>query len=297
MYPILFEFGFITVYALWFFVMVGFFAGSMLFTSLTMRSRIKIDLLTNNAYFLFIIGLIGARAVFIATHPEYYVVPFSWSSLPSFFAIWDKGLSFWGALVGWGLGLIYIARKENEPLSRLLDAMAPALTLGMFFGSIGAFLDGINYGTPSELPWALIFKSANVKYIAPIHPTQLYSAFYLLIITGILLKMFWQLRGKLSGFIAESALFLVGVFKFFEEFFRGDEAASIGPIRIQQLFALAAACFGAYLIYIRYQNRRGKDPEEILKSSTKRLLDFFQRIKRNVQESVSSAPTPPIANE
>lgn len=264
MYPILFEFGPITVFSLWLFVAIGFAAGSMLFVKLAKRYRLRLDLLSDNSFLLFFWTLLVSRAAFILFHPEYYFYRFQFKKIFDLFALWDKGLSFWGASFAWFAGIWYISRKRGESALRLFDIMIPSLLLGMFFGNIGAFFDGINYGSPTDLPWGFTFRSANVKYISDIHPTQLYGAAYVLIISLGLLAILKMLRGKFEGFVSEIAIFAFCLFRFLEEFARGDEVLKIFFIRFPQFMAGFGLLISGYILYKRYKNTAGGSPLENL---------------------------------
>ena len=76
MYPILFEFEGMTVYALWFFIAMGFVVGSLTFVHLAKRSRLKLDLVADHSFFLFICTLVFARLFFIAFHFDLYFYQF-----------------------------------------------------------------------------------------------------------------------------------------------------------------------------------------------------------------------------
>lgn len=189
-------------------------------------------------------------------------------------AIWDKGFSFWGAVFAWVVGLWYLSNKkqENKEKFKMFDLMSPALLLGMALGNIGAFLDGINYGTPTNLPWGMVFRSANVKYITQIHPTQLYAAIFVSLIAVLLLFTLKKLRGGLTGFVSEITISLLSLYKFFEEFIRGDETIKIFGIRLPQVLALAGLLIGIYFIRQRYLNKTGGDPTGILKDLSSKII-------------------------
>lgn len=269
MYPVLFEFGFITVFSLWLFVAIGFITGSLFFINLAKRNRVRLRLISDHSFFLFFSALIASRFLFIVTNLDLYFYRFSFQNFLSLFAIWDKGLSFWGGVFGLFLAILYLAKKRDESILRLLDILVPSILIGIIFGNIGAFLDGINYGTPTNLPWGMIFRSANVKYISPIHPTQLYSALYSFLIAGGLFMLLKNLRGQLPGFTAEIGLGATSFFIFLEEFVRGDDAIKIMGMRISQLLALLGIFTAAYLIHKRYFNKTGGDPERLLKKFLK----------------------------
>lgn len=290
MYPILFEFGPITVFSLWFFVACGFVAGSMVFVHFAKRMRVRLNLLADNSFALFFWTLGMSRLAFVMLHPEFFFYRFNLKSVGALFAVWDKGLSFWGALFAFLIGVFYLSKKYEQSPLKLLDILAPAVFIGMFFGNIGAFLDGINYGMPTNLPWGMTFRSANVKYISAIHPTQLYSAFYALglgLVLATLLKR-WRAAGiNLSGFIAELGFTAYSLLKFLEEFFRGDETLKLFSIRIPQLMAFFGICAGGYLLYQRYTNRTGGDPARVLKTT---LTQIFSRLRKK-QDSAETPGT------
>ncbi|MBI4995060.1 prolipoprotein diacylglyceryl transferase [Candidatus Peregrinibacteria bacterium] len=282
MYPILFELGPVTIFSKWLFIALGFVAGSLLFVRLSKRNRIKLNVLTKHSFALFFWTLIVSRIFFVLLNWDLFFYQFHFKNILKLFEIWDKGFSFWGAVITWFLGVWYFSKKEGESGARLFDVMAPCLLLGMAIGSVGAFLDGINYGTPTSLPWSISFHSANVKYVAPIHPTQLYAAFYTLILTWGAKELFQRNRGRLAGFVFEISAFAFCAMKFIEEFFRGDETFEILSLRVPQILALIGAILAAYAIYIRYTNKRGGDPDAILQKFVQKLLKKVVPLKRGI---------------
>lgn len=266
MYPILLEFGPVTVFSLWFMITLGFVAGSLIFVKLAKRYRMRLTVLFDHGIPLFFWTLIVSRLVFVVFHSDLYFYQFKFSKLTSIFAVWDKGLSFWGAALAWAAGVWFLSQKQKEPASKVFDIAAPAFLIGIFFGNIGAFLDGINFGAPTQLPWGMTFLSANVKYIAPIHPTQIYGALYVAAIAAFLFILLKELRGRLPGFVAETGVFLFSLLRFFEEFFRGDETVKIAFLRLPHLVSAVFVLAGCYLIYRRFMNKDGGDPEGLLKN-------------------------------
>ncbi|MBI2638963.1 prolipoprotein diacylglyceryl transferase [Candidatus Peregrinibacteria bacterium] len=290
MYPILFEFGIVTVFSLWFFIAVGFVVAALLFIRLSKRYRVRLALLSDHGLFLFLWTLLVSRLTFVLMHTELYFYRFQFTKMIKIFALWDKGLSFWGAAIAWFLGIWFLTqRHENAPvnMSRLWDILSPAILIGMFFGNIGAFLDGINYGTPTNLPWGMAFRNANVKYISEIHPTQLYAAFYVLVIACTLLWTLKMLRGRLPGFVTEAGIFLFSLMKFTEEFLRGDDVVKIFSLRLPQLLAFCALIVSGYLLYQRYENRNGGDPERILKNFAQKIFKKLQKPNLSINSATS----------
>ena len=56
------------------------------------------------------------------------------------------------------------------------------------FGRIGCFLVGDDYGTPSNLPWAVAFPEGLPPTTVAVHPTQLYEAVGLAVLGWLLLR-------------------------------------------------------------------------------------------------------------
>lgn len=261
---------------------------------LAKRTRVRFSLLTDNSFSLFLWTLLISRTFFVVTHPDFYFYNMRLGTLWSVLSIWDKGLSFWGAVLGWVSCILYLGYKRGESVLKLLDLFTPAVMIGLFFGCIGTFLDGINYGTPTDLPWGMTFRSANVKYISPIHPTQLYGAVYSLLLGIGLFILFKKLRSALPGFITEVGVFSFGLLKFFEEFLRGDETIKIFSIRAPQIAAALAVIAASYAIYLRYTNKSGGDPDRLIKSF---VTDKILKKLRKPDSSENAAKMSPLQNQ
>lgn len=295
MYPILLEFKFITVFSLWFFIAAGFVAGSSLFVYLAKRNRIKLTAITEHSVFLFIVTLAVSRAFFIFTHPDIFFTHINTQKIFGFFMFWDKGISFWGAVLGLSLGIAYISWKRQENPARIFDILVPSLLLGMVFGGVGAFLDGINYGTTTNLPWGVTFRSANVKYITAIHPTQLYSSLAslgLCLMLLLALKKFRNLNSpQTPGLTAWGGIFSFSVYRFLEEFLRGDEIIRIFSIRSPQLLAALMIFVSGYVLYSRYSQLSGKGGSSLISNIVTSLSTTAKKIFRSSEERMSGRST------
>jgi phosphatidylglycerol:prolipoprotein diacylglycerol transferase len=120
------------------------------------------------------------------------------------------------------------------PFRRTLDALAPSLALGFAIASVGAFAGGSNFGTPTNLPWAVTYTSRlaslwnGVPLGSPLHPVQLYAALAALCVCALLLKLIanhdkWNIR---NGEIMGTWLFLHGAISFLLNLLRGDLIAT-----------------------------------------------------------------------
>lgn len=272
MYPILFELGSVIIYSLWFFVTVGFIVGSVVFTNLCKQNRVAISLFTDNALSIFLTGLVFGRLTYVLFHWSFFFFSYDVREVLGLLGIWDKGISFWGTLIGVIFALYRKRKNTEEPLMSLLDQLTPAVLVGMLFGEFGAFLDGSLYGSPTTLSIGVTFKSAYVKYISPIHPTQLYAMFYTALIFILTLHLLKKSRSAtVHGIVTELAVTLMSACIFIEEFFRGDDVFTLFGIRIGMYISAIIFGIGAYHLRKRIQNPEQNDPDGVLRCITSPL--------------------------
>jgi phosphatidylglycerol:prolipoprotein diacylglycerol transferase len=191
------------------------------------------------------LGIIFARLYYVAFNWEFYRRA-PWE-IP---AVWHGGLAIHGGLLGGVLGLLLSAKWKKVPFWSLADVAVPAVALGQVFGRIGNFLNGDAFGTPTTLPWGVVFpldSPAGAAYPGqPLHPAMLYEA------VGNLLIFFalWRLSKVPArpGFLAALYFVLYGLVRFPCEFVRGD-ALWLGPFRAAQVASvLLILGFGSWLI-------------------------------------------------
>ncbi len=252
MYPILFEAKFFQIQSLWLFVSLGFLASMLFLIYLAKTHRLKLNFILNYGLKMALFSLLFARLFYVISNYDAYFFDFSLGQLKYVFFIWDQGLSFWGAVLGFLIGLRRYCKLGEENLQEWLDVIIIAFFMGMTISSIGLFLDGANYGHESNLPWAVNFENITVRYSVPVHPTQLYSALY----NFILLIVSWRLY-VLQKFKDDGDLFLAGIsafslFSFLEGFLRGDEVLIILGLRYSQYFELIIGLISLFLLLDRY---------------------------------------------
>ena len=211
-------------------------------------------------------GLLGARWLYLAIHPD------SWRGPISLIALWDGGIVSFGGFVGGALGVIWLARRKRLPLPSLADTMLPALFLGQVFGRIGCFLVGDDYGAPWDGPWAVAFPKPEGGLIpdelvgVPLHPSQLYlSALNLVIfVTGAAVLA----RRRFAGQAAVVVLALYGVGRFLIEFTRGDDVARgiYGPLSTGQWLSLATLAL-AGVLWVRLSARQPQPADVVLRTA------------------------------
>ncbi len=254
MLPFLYDSAYLSIQTVWVFAVIALLAGSYLAVQRLKRARVNFTLFIEHSGFFFLIALIFARIVFFALHTDTYFPGFDLRTLGNFFSIWDQGFSFWGGLVGFTFAFLYRLHKSEENKWKWLDAIIVPLIVGMGIGSIGNFLGGASYGSPTSLPWGVQYELYNVKYTVAVHPVQLYELLFLI-------ALLWskrQLQKKTSFFQTEgnATLYYMTVLSlgfFGLEFFRGDDTLLILGARLPMILFLLLFLFNAWSLKKHYK--------------------------------------------
>ena len=114
------------------------------------------------------------------------------------------GMSFHGGLVGVIVAMWLFARKKHSNLLEIGDFVAPLAAVGLFFGRMGNFINQELWGKPTDLPWGMVFTTADAL---PRHPSMLYEALLEGLLLGIVIWLFAR-KPRPIGFL--SGLFLIG---------------------------------------------------------------------------------------
>jgi phosphatidylglycerol:prolipoprotein diacylglycerol transferase len=132
-----------------------------------------------------------------------------------------------GLVIAGATAAAIYALRLGLPLRRVADAFAPSLALGSAAVSIACLEAGCDYGTPTRLPWAVIFNSPAMPGAplgVPLHPTQLYAG---LAEFALFVLLLWLLyRPHYDGEVLGAWLFLGGLARFLLTSLRGDEVVA-----------------------------------------------------------------------
>lgn len=179
--------------------------------------------------------VIGARLSYIGQNDPLAYLKEPWTIL----AVWQGGLAYFGGLLG-AIGAAFLyTRRAGLRFVKIAALFAPAIPIGSAIGRISCGLDGMDYGTPTSLPWGVVYLNPNsyapVDSI-PRHPDQFYELAGDLVIAALLLR----LRGKLTaGALFITYLILFSVLRFFVCFVRGNVPVVALGLKNAQWMALA----------------------------------------------------------
>ncbi|MBT6068817.1 hypothetical protein HOG48_03605 [Candidatus Peregrinibacteria bacterium] len=243
MYPTLFKIGPFVFGTIWIFVGISVYVFLKLLVKAIQKNRGDFKFLYQNSTALIIGFFIGARFTHVATNFSYYFYDFSLHSFLSTFTIWDKGFSFWGGLIT-VLFMIYMkTRTRKESFKKWMDYMTEPFLYALPIAYLGKFLDGMGYGTKTDLPIGIAFKNMNVSIIDPVHPTQIYSM-TLLIIAILIFRHVQKSKPKLrqiKGARSSFAIGLISTILLIEHLFRGDPTVEIFNVRAGVYISLVIA--------------------------------------------------------
>lgn len=231
MYPILLSLNDISIYALGTMIVLGFIAFNIMIIRLSPLKKLNIKFWNNHIISLVVVTIIGARIFYVLTRWERFQQDWVQIFMPD-------GFSFYGGIIAFILLLHIYTQKNKENFLLWTDLFTVSFFPWLFFSAIGHFLDGSNYGVPTNLPWGVTIDNivSPVPFTVPIHPTQLYEALYALMIFIFLWRVYRT--SKTKGLITFMGGFLLGTFDFFLNYFLGENTTMIGTLRLDQVFAI-----------------------------------------------------------
>ncbi len=219
MFPNYLQIGPFTINAHGVMMALGFIAGWFLALYEARRKGLERKTLEGLLPYAVIGGLIGARLNYLLFSDLGHYL----ENPGDIFTIWRGGIALQGGLIGGLLVGIWYCRRHRLPFWQVADTFSPGLLLGQALGRLGDLLVGGEYGTPTDLPWAITFTDprSQAPLGVPLHPTQIYELFWDLLVLGII----WRTRRR-SGYDGRTFLqyaFLYSLGRFVIEYFRGDK--------------------------------------------------------------------------
>ena len=210
------------------------------------REGLDPDVILDMAFWIFVSGLIGARTFYCVQYwgTEIHSI---WEALQ----YWRGGIVYYGSIVGGAIGFFAYRWFHPFPIRPYLDAVAPSIALGTYFGRLGCFLNGCCFGDSCTLPWAVSFPARSpawdhqvglhlidvqALHSLPVHPTQLYSAIDGLVLL-LVLTAYYPLRRR-DGEVMGLLMLTYPITRFLIEFLRNDEGAFFAGLTISQNISL-----------------------------------------------------------
>ncbi|MHB1095554.1 MAG: prolipoprotein diacylglyceryl transferase family protein [Gemmatimonadaceae bacterium] len=163
-----------------------------------------------------------------------------------------RPFGYFGGMIG-VLVTVLAAVYAGVDAWRFLAATCVVLAFGQGLGRVRCLVNGCCHGRPAPAAVGITYvhpmprpkRLANLGGV-PIHPTQIYSLLWLVVV-GVVLTRLWIIEAPLS-FIAGMYFVLVGLGRFVEEHYRGEpQTAVIAGFRLYQWLTLLFVVGGAAL--------------------------------------------------
>jgi phosphatidylglycerol:prolipoprotein diacylglycerol transferase len=250
MHAILLKIGPITIGAYALMLTVAFAIGTLLSVRRGRRQGILAYEVASLVTVILLSSIIGSRILFVIEKPHLFFVD-PWRVLE----VWNGGFSYHGGLLLAILLGLWWCRRKRFPYGVILDTVAPAVALGFVFVRVGCYLNGCCFGTPTNLPWGVVFppgSSAGWMYPSiSIHPTQLYESMAGLVSFLVLLGLERTSRfSRGDGSLFWAFLTLSSSWRFILEFWRHHEPGSAvaGGLVPAQLYSIGILVFAAIMM-------------------------------------------------
>ena len=268
MYPVIFDFGIISVFGFefhpvinsyGFMLMMAFYSCYYFLNKDLNRLGYDAKLASDIVFAAAVGGILGSKIYYLVENFERVKAD------PAGMIFSGAGLVFLGGLMGGTLGVTYVIKKNKLTWIKFADIVAPLLILGYAVGRIGCFLVGDDYGLPTNGPWGIAFPnglppstySVFQSYypwislegfnpgVLKVHPTQIYES----IIGFGIFYFLYQKRIKIVviGSLFFSYLIFAGAERFFIEFLRVNTKYFFG-LSGSQLISLIMIFIGVWFL-------------------------------------------------
>jgi len=246
MHRIVLQLPWFTLYSYGLLITVGFGVGILYFLNSTKKNHLPQHLMFNLATGIILFAVVGARAFYILTHLNYYIL-----YPDKIYRLWEGGMVLYGGLFLSLIFSIYYIKVHNLSFYQIADCAAPGISFGLSIGRIGCFLNGCCYGIPSSFGFVFPSNSPAGKIFPhqTLFPAQLVSSFNLFLM-GIILHLFKK-RGTAKYKLLPLFLIFYSVHRFFIEFLRADTHPIAFNLTLFQVISIILIVFS--LIWLKLQ--------------------------------------------
>lgn len=232
-------------------IVVGFLLALLIFYFLSKKFLKFLD------FFLFSLfiamgAFIGAKILAIIVALPIFIP----LNVPWYLYFTNSGFVFYGGVIGaFLMGSWFIKLFGLNP-AKIWDAVVVCLPLAQCIGRIGCFMAGCCYGKETDSIFGVVFaNSLDSSYsYAKVLPTQLFESVACLFIFIILLILYKK-KYKTYRLVFWYAV-LYGVFRFFNEFLRGDINRGVAILSTSQYLSLILIVFGSLIYFTNLKNTK-----------------------------------------
>ena len=254
MFPILIEFGFFKIFTYGLLVATGFLVAILLASSRAEKEGLDSQKVLDLCFYVMVSALLGARLLYVIVEYRYFL-----DSPLEIFKFWKGGLVFYGGLILGVLISLWYLKRNQMPMWKTADLLAPSIALGQLIGRWGCFFAGCCFGRKTDVAWGITF--TDPRSLAPLeislHPTQVYLS---LNAVFIFIFLMWLSKRKVfDGQILWSYGILYSIGRFLIEYFRGDDRGF--PVEqvlsTSQFVGVFVFSFSAFMLLTLYRKSLG----------------------------------------
>jgi phosphatidylglycerol:prolipoprotein diacylglycerol transferase len=262
MYPELFRIGNFPINTYGVFLALAFLCAILITVKLAARDGLPREKIYDLCLWMLLSSLVGSKILMLFTEPEYREHPWQLLSLDFL----RSGGVFYGGLIGAILSGYFLMRRYRLPWWKTADACAPGIAIGNFFGRQGCFAAGCCWGKPTTLPWGVKFTElgheiTGVPVGVPLHPTQLYESFAMLIVFFFLLWL--HKHRRFNGQVILFYALLYSIIRFAIEFLRDDPRGdlfgltTLTGLSTSQIISIIVGAGAVALLIVRWRRASG----------------------------------------
>ncbi|AZA79793.1 prolipoprotein diacylglyceryl transferase [Chryseobacterium sp. G0186] len=158
---------------------------------------------------------------YYSQHPIEILLPIQKGADGIYHFVGFAGLASHGGGIGLVIMLLLYSRKYKIPFMKVLDAIAIVLPLGGVFIRLANLMNSEIIGTPTDVPWAFIFRQVDNL---PRHPAQLYEAISYFVIFLLIYLIYKKDLFKIGkGFYFGISILLIFIMRILIEFIKVDQ--------------------------------------------------------------------------
>lgn len=158
---------------------------------------------------------------YYSQHPIEILLPIQKGPDGIYHFVGFAGLASHGGGIGLVIMLLLYSRKYKIPFMKVLDAIAIVLPLGGVFIRLANLMNSEIIGTPTNVPWAFIFRQVDNL---PRHPAQLYEAISYFVIFLLIYLIYKKDIFKIGkGFYFGISILLIFIMRILIEFIKVDQ--------------------------------------------------------------------------
>ncbi len=243
MFPVLFKIGSFSLHTYGLILMIGVVLGLYWAARRAPRFHVNPDIIMDSAIWTVVLGVIGARVVYIVQEWDHFRQPAYRGEL---FSLQFSGLTSFGGIVFGFIALVLWCRWKKAPVWSVLDTFGAPLLVAQAIGRIGCLANGCCHGGPTSAWWGVPMDASGVRYF----PAQLVDTALCLVLAWILSR--WERQqDRLPGTAAGLAIVFYGLSRFIYEFFRAGSSSTYWgslPITQAQAFSVLMMALGGVLM-------------------------------------------------